>query len=135
MSRDQDKRYVQVLLKPLAKCAAYTPAFGRSGPSVKSVEDFQRVYSIDPLYHWIGLDSPLMYAAHKAAGGMTSVYRQLGIGCERLFRAVIQDTLELSDDHVKWGYDIEKKGRRSSAIAAPSSSWPPQCSCTAGPAS
>jgi hypothetical protein len=110
MNPQRDKRYIQLLLKPLAKCADYTPAFGRSGPSVKSVDDFQRMYASDPLYHWIGLDSPLMYAAHKAAGGMTSIYRQLGIGCERLFRAVIQDALELSDGHVKWGYDIEKKG-------------------------
>jgi len=30
-----------------------------------------------------------MYAAHKAAGSMTSVYRQIGIGCERLFRQII----------------------------------------------
>jgi hypothetical protein len=47
-----------------------------------------------------------MYAAHKAAGGMTSVYRQIGIGCEKLFRTVLQDTLELSAADVKWSYDL-----------------------------
>ncbi|XYD07075.1 hypothetical protein R1A27_18135 [Methylobacterium sp. NMS12] len=38
---------------------------------------------------------------------MTSIYRQLGIGCERLFRAVVQDQLGLSDSEVRWGYDVE----------------------------
>lgn len=67
---------------------------------------FTSLYGADPLYHWMGLDSPLMFAAHKAAGGMTSVYRQLGIGCERLFRQVLQDELDLSEDQVKWSYEI-----------------------------
>ncbi|KPN19442.1 hypothetical protein AO716_06595 [Arthrobacter sp. Edens01] len=48
----------------------------------------------------------MMYAAHKAAGGMTSIYRQLGIGCERLFREVIKDTLSLSEEQVKWRYQV-----------------------------
>jgi hypothetical protein len=46
----------------------------------------------------------MMYAAHKAAGGMTSVYRQLGIGCERLVREVIKDNLELTAQQVAWSY-------------------------------
>ncbi|WP_443383620.1 hypothetical protein [Corynebacterium variabile] len=66
---------------------------------------FQGMYGSDPLYHWIGLDSPLMYSAHKAAGGMTSVYRQLGIGCERLFRAILRDELDLTEDQVVWSYE------------------------------
>lgn len=64
------------------------------------------LYGADPLYHWMGLDSPLMFAAHKAAGGMTSIYRQLGIGCERLFRAVLKDELALNEEQVKWSYEI-----------------------------
>jgi hypothetical protein len=51
-----------------------------------------------------------MYAAHKAAGGMTSIYRQIGIGCESLFRKVLQDSLRLSDSDVRWSYTI-RKGR------------------------
>jgi hypothetical protein len=47
-----------------------------------------------------------MYAAHKAAGGMTSVYRQLGIGCERLFRGVIQDSLSLTAEQANWEYSV-----------------------------
>lgn len=60
---------------------------------------------MDPFYGWFGLDNPLMYAAHKAAGGMTSVYRQIGIGCERLFRLVLQDALSLSPQAVTWFYE------------------------------
>ena len=54
----------------------------------------------------MGLDSPLMFSAHKAAGGMTSIYRQLGIGSERLFRQVLRDRLALAADQVKWSYEI-----------------------------
>jgi hypothetical protein len=104
----QDARYRNTFLDPIKVCAAYRPAFGtaRGGNEEEiTLEAFRRLFGSDPLYSWIGLDSPLMYAAHKAAGGMTSIYRQIGIGCERLVRAVIQDNLGLSDDEVRWGYD------------------------------
>ncbi len=71
-----------------------------------SLEQFQTVYSSDPFYNWLGLHSPLMYTAHKAAGGMTSIYRQLGIGCERLFRSIIQDSLGLSETEATWSYHV-----------------------------
>lgn len=67
---------------------------------------FQTLYGSDPLYHWMGLDSDLMFAAHKAAGGMTSIYRQLGIGCERLFRQILRDELGLSAEQVMWSYEV-----------------------------
>ena len=47
-----------------------------------------------------------MYAAHKAAGGMTSVYRQIGIGCEKLFRSVLRDSFSLTDLDVTWSYEV-----------------------------
>ena len=47
-----------------------------------------------------------MYSAHKAAGGITSVYRQIGIGCERLVRAVFMDYLRLNADDVTWSYKV-----------------------------
>jgi hypothetical protein len=53
-----------------------------------------------------------MYAAHKAAGGMTSIYRQLGIGCERLLREIIKDQYRLDDDQVAWSYEYEKEDRK-----------------------
>jgi hypothetical protein len=104
---DQDTTYRELLLTPLRKCADFTPKFG-GGASGLGLElaGFQALYGADPLYSWMGFDSPLMYAAHKAAGGMTSLYRQLGIGCERLFRAVIRDNLGLTDKESRWEYEL-----------------------------
>lgn len=101
-----DQRYREILLAPIRVCADYRPAFGTGrGEEEITLDAFKRLFGADPLYGWLGLDSPLMYAAHKAAGGMTSIYRQVGIGCERLVRAVIQDSLGLDDEAVRWGYD------------------------------
>ena len=109
----EDQRYREILLTPIRICADYRPAFGTNrGQEEITLEAFRRLFGADPLYNWLGLDSPLLYAAHKAAGGMTSVYRQVGIGCERLVRAVIQDSLSLDDEEVRWGYDsIRSDGR------------------------
>lgn len=52
----------------------------------------------------------MMYAAHKAAGGITSVYRQIGIGCERLFRQILRDALGLSTEDVAWSYRVPDQG-------------------------
>jgi hypothetical protein len=57
-------------------------------------------------YAWFGLDNPLVYAAHRAAGGMTSVYRQIGIGCEELLRTILVDELGLTPEQVKWSYTL-----------------------------
>jgi hypothetical protein len=108
-----DGRYRELLLEPIRICANYRPAFGTArGEEEITLDAFQKLFSADPLYSWLGLNSPLMYAAHKAAGGMTSIYRQIGIGCERLVRGVIQDALALGDAQVRWGYDsIRSDGR------------------------
>lgn len=103
---DPDARYRALLLEPLRRCADYTPKFGQSGVGL-DLDAFTALYSADPLYSWVGLDSPLMYAAHKAAGGMTSVYRQLGIGCERLFREVLIDSFDLTTEQAKWDYSVQ----------------------------
>ena len=47
-----------------------------------------------------------MYAAHKAAGGITSVYRQVGIGCQRIFHQMLQDYLGLSPEEATWSYVV-----------------------------
>jgi hypothetical protein len=120
-----DARYLELILAPLRECAKYRPAFGKGKAKSKSesdsdgeseeseegvtVEQFRVLYGADLLYHWVGLDSDLMYAAHKAAGGMTSIYRQLGIGCERLLRGIVVDHLGLTEEEVKWSYDYEKE--------------------------
>lgn len=107
MGAANDDAYLRMLLDPLAQCARYRPAFGQEAPEGIDLPRFRSLYGSDPLYHWIGLDSDRMYAAHKAAGGMTSIYRQLGIGCERLLRRVIQDRLGLTDEQVAWSYTYE----------------------------
>jgi hypothetical protein len=102
---ERDKKYLEILLKPLRVCSSYHPRMGFGKGNV-SLADFQKIYRSDPFYNWFGLDNPLMYAAHKAAGGMTSIYRQIGTGCERLFREILKDELGLSDDNCTWKYTI-----------------------------
>ncbi len=112
LQQDRDKRYRETILKPLRTCAKYVPAMGgeRSGTTL---DQFKLLYGGDPFYHWVGIDSDFMYAAHKAAGGMTSVYRQLGTGGERLLRAIMVDELGLTSEQICWSYDvISKEGKR-----------------------
>lgn len=126
-----DNRYLELILGPLRECANYRPAFGKGKVKIKvetetndesnaeseskpieegvTLEQFRVLYGADLLYHWIGLDSELMYAAHKAAGGMTSIYRQLGVGCERLLRGIVKDAFAFDEEQMKWSYDYEKE--------------------------
>ncbi len=91
---NSDEEYLQIVLDAVSVCTHYKPRFGQgSRGSGLSLEQFRELYQGDAFYSWFGLDHPLMYAAHKAAGGMTSVYRQIGIGCEE---AVSQDPTGLS---------------------------------------
>lgn len=101
-----DANYLEVILAPIRVSAKYQPKFGHGQSAGFSLQQFQELYQKDPFYSWFGLDNPLMYAAHKSAGGMTSVYRQIGIGCERLFRHILQDALGLSLEAVTWTYEV-----------------------------
>lgn len=103
-----DNKYLEIFLSPLYVCANYLPAFGTSGNNGLSLADFQSLYGDDEFYSWIGLDSPLVYAAHKASGGLTSIYRQIGVGAERLLREIIKDKLSLSQEDVEWKYEYNK---------------------------
>lgn len=102
-----DAHYLKVVLDSIKVCARYKPKFGQG---IKSggltLTQFQTLYRGDPFYSWFGLDNPLMYAAHKAAGGMTSIYRQIGIGCEKLFCNVLKDALTLEAEDVTWSYKV-----------------------------
>jgi hypothetical protein len=103
----EDARYLKAVLDPIRVCAHYKPKFGQGAKGEGlTVEQFRTLYQGDPFYSWFGLDNPLMYAAHKAAGGMTSVYRQIGIGCEKLFRRILQDSLGLDAADVIWSYEV-----------------------------
>lgn len=102
-----DAVYLKTVLDPIRVCAHYKPKFGQGNVgNGLTLEQFRKLYQSDAFYSWFGLDNPMMYAAHKAAGGMTSVYRQIGIGCEKLFRTVIRDSLGLTDTDVTWSYEL-----------------------------
>ncbi|WP_228060522.1 MULTISPECIES: hypothetical protein [unclassified Coleofasciculus] len=79
---------------------------------------FLLLYGADPFYSWIGLNSDVMYAAHKAAGGMTSVYRQIGRGCENLFRQIIIDHTEYDDPkYAMWSYVTKTKNDKDKTLS------------------
>jgi hypothetical protein len=118
MNRDNDAKYLAIINKAVAVCANYRPQFGQGRSGGLALADFQKLYGSDPFYSWFGLDSPLMYAAHKAAGGMTSVYRQIGIGCQWVFAQILCDHLGISPTAATWSYTLPstdgKKYRRLS---------------------
>jgi hypothetical protein len=103
-----DQTYLEIILRRLRVCKTYKPRFGQGQSAGLSLHAFQSLYGADVFYAWFGLDHPLMYAAHKAAGGITSVYRQIGIGCEELFRQLLQDHYHLNPDQVAWSYDVSR---------------------------
>jgi len=102
----KDDQYFKIIVDPLTICKTYRPRFGQGKGF--TLREFQAEYGADPFYSWFGLDSPMMYTAHKAAGGITSVYRQIGIGCQRLIRQVIVDRLGLNVHQSDWSYEIIK---------------------------
>ena len=114
-----EKQYLRTFLEPIRKCKNYRPKFGQgdSGKGV-SLAEFKILYGSDPFYSWVGLDTDLMYAAHRAAGGMTSVYRQIGIGCERLFRSVLVDTTGYGDpDYATWSYTAKTRSGKTKKLS------------------
>lgn len=84
-----------------AKCQ---PKMGTDRPV--SLAGFKELYGADPFYHWMGLDNILVYQAARGNSGMTSIYRQLGIGVERLFRHIIMDEFDLDEHQANWSYTI-----------------------------
>ncbi len=113
-----DPEYLDLFLTPVRQCADYAPKFGNTGmASGVSLPDFRELYGSDLFYAWIGLNSDLMYAAHKAAEGMTSVYRQIGLGCERLFRQILADTAGYQDPRAaSWSYTTQTPSGRTKTL-------------------
>ena len=106
-----DEEYLNIIVNAIRVCSHYKPKLGRGEGRGYSLEEFQGLYQADSFYNWFGLDNSLMYAAHKAAGGMTSIYRQIGIGGDHLFRKILQDQLNLSETDSTWSYEIPVLGR------------------------
>lgn len=100
-----DERYLHLMLKALSVCVEYVPKFGR-GRTGMAPADFEHLYQADPFYRWIGLDIPAIYTAHRVAGGLTSLYRQIGIGCQWVFTQILQDHLGLSAEEASWKYAV-----------------------------
>jgi len=111
-NKNKDAEYFKLFTAPLVSCERYKPKFGKGGTVGVELEQFRQMYGDDPFYSWVGLDSPLMYAAHKAAGGMTSIYRQLGIGGERLFNKILRDQLGLTAQQAAWTSKIPVPGKK-----------------------
>ena len=107
-----DAEYLKLLLEPLEVSTGYQPMFGHGKKGGLSLAEFQTLYQADPFYSWMGLDSPLMYAAHKAAGGMTSIYRQIGIGCQWIFQHSLRDYLGLDEAQSNWSYKVPKGAKQ-----------------------
>ncbi len=101
-----DDRYLATIRKSLEVCRRSRPKFGRGSKEGLTFDEFNALYQADPFYSWFGLNSPLLYAVHKAAGGLTSVYRQIGEGAERVFRLLLQDCLGQTEEESNWCYTI-----------------------------
>jgi hypothetical protein len=111
----RDHKYLKIILNRLDTCKRYRPKFGTG--SAVTLKDFQSMYGKDPFYSWFGLDNPVLYAAHRTAGGITSLYRQIGIGCEEIFRQVLQDELGLSAEEVEWSYQVTTPDGRTRILS------------------
>jgi hypothetical protein len=114
-TEERDSDYLRMILDRLETCAAYRPRFGTGEPV--TLQDFEQMYGRDHFYGWFGLDNPAVYAAHRAAGGITSLYRQIGLGCEKVFSHMLQDELHLSPDQANWSYEINTSSGRTRTLS------------------
>lgn len=114
-----EKELLKKFLDPLKICKRYKPKFGHGNNGEGySPAQFLDLYGGDPFYAWCGLNSELMYAAHKAAGGMTSIYRQIGKGCENLFREIIIDATGYIDrNSAMWSYKTKTSAGKDKTLS------------------
>ena len=82
---ERDEHYKKLVLEPIYVCANYKPKMGQGRGEGYELEAFQELYRADPLYGWLGLDNPLMYVAHKVAGGMTPSIGKLVLAVNACF--------------------------------------------------
>lgn len=113
--QDLDTKYLRLVVNKINVCRLYKPKFGQGHPISSS--EFEVLYGSDMFYSWFGLNNPLIYAAHKAAGGITSLYRQIGIGCEQLFRHMLMDHFALTVDQATWSYVIPRPNRKPQRLS------------------
>jgi hypothetical protein len=106
---------LEIILAPIRACKTYRPKFGHGAGY--SLDEFQALYRADPFYAWFGLDSALMYTAHRAAGGMTSIYRQIGIGGQRLVQQIMMDQFRLTAEQTSWSYAVPQRGGQKRTLS------------------
>ncbi len=113
-----DQKYLTLFIEPILKSKEYLPKFGISRKKGGGIlAEFYDLYGAGPFCSWIGLDTDLMYATHRAAGGMTSLYRQIGIGCENLFRQIIMDSTSYVDPgFATWAYTTKTQSGRAKTL-------------------
>jgi hypothetical protein len=59
-----------------------------------------------------------MYSAHKVSGGMTSIYRQIGKGCENLFKEILFNALGYNERaFVEWSYKALTKAGKEKTLS------------------
>ena len=97
---------VKIINDALNVCGRYKPKFGKGGRQGVTLDQFHEIYSADTFYSWFGLDSSQIYAAHRAAGGITSIYRQIGLAMEKIFRYILQEQLNLQPEDCHWRYSL-----------------------------
>lgn len=114
MTSDREESYLRLLLEAIERCQHYEPRLGGQEPV--TLNHFIEQYSADPFYRWVGLDTVQVYRAHRAGGGITSLYRQLGIGCQRLFQQLLIDHLGLNEEQIKWRYVVSRETGESAFI-------------------
>jgi len=112
---DRDDVYLRIIFDRLNICRSYKPKFGKGGEGL-DYQAFRHLYGGDVFYSWFGLDHTLMYSAHKVAGGITSVYRQIGFGSEELIRQILQDELGLTSLQSTWSYQTETSSGRKRTL-------------------
>jgi len=112
---DRDDVYLQIIFDRLNICRSYKPKFGKGGEGL-DYQAFRHLYGGDVFYSWFGLDHTLMYSAHKVAGGITSVYRQIGFSSEELIRQILQDELGLTNLQSTWSYQTETSSGRKRTL-------------------
>lgn len=98
-----EQRCLSIISDRIRTCAEYKPKFGQGGSGLSYIE-FQNLYRADRFYSWLGLNSSAVYAAHRTAGGLSSLYRQIGSGCEEVFRSILQGVFDLPAADVHWSF-------------------------------
>jgi len=112
-----DADLIKIFTDPIKRCKDYKPVFGTKKKDGVSLSEFRALYGSDPLYSWVGLDSDYIYSAYKAAGGITSFYRQLGIGCERLVREILKNSLNINEEQVNWSYEYTNSQKKKAKLS------------------